>query len=134
MAARRMVAPNVPVGYPRTVLLRHSTVGPFGGVHGSGSQLSLPGIPGLVEFLQSMTLLAYFEPVRKWCEEQGACDVMELVENADDLAAALMLPPTKRDELRNGAAVAQAISEKYVAYAKPKLNKALSTPVTHTET
>ena len=63
---------------------------------------------------------------------------MELVENADDLAAALMLPPTKRDELRNGAAVAKAISEKYVAYfAKPKLNKmnkALSTPVTQTET
>lgn len=153
MAARRIVpAPYVPVGYPcRTVLLRHSTVGPFGdngdlsaggvhhGSHGhGGSQVSLPGLPGLVEFLQSMTLLAYFEPVRKWCEEQGACDVMELVENADDLAAALMLPPTKRDELRNGAAVAKAISEKYVAYfAKPKLNKmnkALSTPVTQTET
>lgn len=151
MAARRMVLPPAPyvqsvTGYPRTVLLRHSTVGPFGdqngylsvtgGVHhGSyGSQIcQTQSLPGLVEFLQSMTLLAYFEPVRKWCEEQGACDVMELVENADDLAAALMLPPTKRDELRNGAAVAKAISEKYVAKPK-KLNKALSTPVTHTET
>ena len=74
MAARRMVQvpPSVPMGYPcRTVLLRHSTVGPFGdngdlsaggvhhGSHGHGGfQVSLPGLPGLVEFLQSMTLLA----------------------------------------------------------------------------
>lgn len=150
--ARRMPAyvPVAPVaGYPRTVLLRHSTVGPFGdpnrylsatggaggvGFYGShGSQ----GLPGLVEFLQRLSLLAYFEPVKKWCEEQGACDVMELVENADDLASALMLPVTKRDELKNGAAVAKAINEKYIDYvasAKQKLKKALSTPVTQTET
>ena len=56
---------------------------------------------------------------------------MELVENADELANAVLLPPGKREELKNGAAVAKTISE---ACRSQKLKKALSTPVTQKET
>ena len=121
-----------PVGSRPQVLLRHSTVGPFQVSQLSGKEFQSPSLPGLVEFLQRLSLLAYFDSVKRWCEDQGACDLSELVENADDLATALMLPPTKREELKNGARIAQEINQKL---AKPKkLNKALSTPVTQTET
>lgn len=144
--ARRVMVSRVPLAaapVPASqVLLRHSTVGAYlasgvgGGTQGYNGYngLLIHGnipVPGLVEFLQRLSLMAYFEPVKRWAEEQGACDVMELVENADELANAVLLPPGKREELKNGAAVAKAISE---ACRSQKLKKALSTPVTQKET
>ncbi len=142
--ARHMMLSRVPLVTPPVhsqVLLRHSTVGAYlpSGVSGGQGYNGYNGpliqgnilIPGLVEFLQRLSLMPYFEAVKRWSEEQGACDVMELVENADELANAVLLPPGKREELKNGGAVAKAISE---ACRSRKLKKALSTPVTQKET
>lgn len=104
-------------------LLRHSTVGDV--VH-------IRGLPGLVEFLQSMALLPYYEQVSRWSEQQGACEVSELVENADELAKALRLPAEKREELKRAGVLASRINARY-SRVKSKLCKAVSTPVTRKE-
>ena len=87
----------------------------------------------MAKFLQALGLEAYYLAVRRWALEQGACSLSELVENAEDLAAALSLPPPKSAQLQRSADLAQQIEKmeraSVPAVPAPVLSKATSTPV-----
>ena len=84
------------------VLTRYSTVG-----SGTSKGIEMEGpVPGLSQFLQALGLEAYALSAKRWAQEQGACSLSELVENADDLATALGLSPSQRAQLQRGGPIA----------------------------
>ena len=122
---RLLRAPSVP-------MVRYSTVGPVGpGVALKGLE-AVEGegpVPGLAKFLQALGLETYYLAVRRWASEQGACNLSELVENADDLAAALKLAPPKAAELKSSGQLARQMETEVSQSPAPKMMKAVSTPV-----
>ena len=116
------------------VLTRYSTVG-----SGTSKGIEMEGpVPGLSQFLQALGLEAYALSAKRWAQEQGACSLSELVENADDLATALGLSPSQRAQLQRGGPIAarQIESEHHghgpptASFATKRLGKAVSVPVT----
>jgi hypothetical protein len=59
----------------------------------------------LNKFLEGCRLTKYMDPAKKWCEEQGATSIEELVENLPDLVEALQLKPLERKRIEKAAAV-----------------------------
>jgi len=59
----------------------------------------------LEKFLEGARLTKYLEPMKKWCDEQGAASLEELAENMGELADAVELKPLERKRLEKAAQV-----------------------------
>lgn len=57
----------------------------------------------LQKFLESARLSKYLEPAIKWCADQGAASIVDVVENTQELAEALGLKPLERKRLEKAA-------------------------------
>ena len=137
---RAAPAPAVPAP-PAPALTRYSTVGP--GVNPPYIESESP-VPGLSKFLKALGLEAYALSAKRWAQEQGACNLSELVENADELSAALGLPASKRAQLQGSHHLARQLEQELRGHHLPsaastaltasmaprRLVKALSVPVT----
>jgi len=59
----------------------------------------------LEKFLEGARLSKYLEAALKWCDEQGAASIEDVVENVPELSEALSLKPLERKRLEKAAAV-----------------------------
>jgi len=57
----------------------------------------------LVKFLESARLSKYGDTAQKWCDEQGASSIEEILENVEDLSEALQLKPLEKKRLLKAA-------------------------------
>jgi len=58
----------------------------------------------LAKFLEGARLSKYVKPALKWCEEQGAATIEEVVDNVPEMSEALKLKPLERKRLEKAAA------------------------------
>merc|ERR1719210_203502 len=58
----------------------------------------------LEKFLEGARLSKYLKPALKWCDEQGAASIEDIVENIPDISHALSLKPLERKRLEKAAA------------------------------
>mmetsp|Transcript_48749 Transcript_48749/g.115827 ORF Transcript_48749/g.115827 Transcript_48749/m.115827 type:complete len:650 (-) Transcript_48749:8-1957(-) len=103
-------------------------------------------VPGLQAWLQGLDLLQLSAQASKWTEEQGACELAEIVENLEDFMEALAMEPAVRARVRGSAAsTAKAVSSRLLQQsatcgaaasgraASSALKTAMSVPVTRVE-
>jgi len=62
----------------------------------------------LEKFLEGARLSKYKEPAMKWCDEQGAASIEDVVENVPEFAEAMKLKPLERKRLEKAAAAVAA--------------------------
>mmetsp|Transcript_23359 Transcript_23359/g.43932 ORF Transcript_23359/g.43932 Transcript_23359/m.43932 type:complete len:574 (+) Transcript_23359:65-1786(+) len=135
-----VISPQVAHVRKAPVLIRYSTTGV-----GYPQTVEEP-VPGLALFLQALDMQSSYQAAKRWSQDQGACELLELVENAEDLATALDLQPAKRAQLKSSGGLARQIAQ--IIQNKPQvakapslgtlgavgaLGKAMSTPVTQKE-
>mmetsp|Transcript_67348 Transcript_67348/g.210655 ORF Transcript_67348/g.210655 Transcript_67348/m.210655 type:complete len:547 (-) Transcript_67348:157-1797(-) len=58
----------------------------------------------LEKFLEGARLSKYIKPALKWCDEQGAASIEDVVDNVPDFSEALKLKPLERKRLEKAAA------------------------------
>lgn len=58
----------------------------------------------LEKFLEGARLSKYLKPALKWCDEQGAASIEDIVDNVPDVSEALSLKPLERKRLEKAAA------------------------------
>jgi len=63
-------------------------------------------VPKLVAWLRELQLETLISAACRWCEEQGACDLEEIVDNLEDFAEALPLDQPQLERLQRYARVA----------------------------
>lgn len=62
----------------------------------------------LEKFLEGARLSKYLKPAMKWCDEQGAASIEDVVENIPDFMDSLDLKPLERKRLEKAAATVAA--------------------------
>uniref|UniRef100_A0A7S2AMC5 Uncharacterized protein n=1 Tax=Alexandrium andersonii TaxID=327968 RepID=A0A7S2AMC5_9DINO len=58
----------------------------------------------LEKFLEGARLSKYLKPAMKWCDEQGAASIEDVVENIPEFSEALQLKPLEKKRLNKAAA------------------------------
>mmetsp|Transcript_14922 Transcript_14922/g.42887 ORF Transcript_14922/g.42887 Transcript_14922/m.42887 type:complete len:419 (-) Transcript_14922:149-1405(-) len=58
----------------------------------------------LEKFLEGARLSKYIKPALKWCDEQGAASIEDIVDNVPDFSEALKLKPLEKKRLEKAAA------------------------------
>eukprot|EP00440_Ansanella_granifera_P002228 gb/GFBE01002415.1/.p1 GENE.gb/GFBE01002415.1/~~gb/GFBE01002415.1/.p1 ORF type:complete len:298 (+),score=79.71 gb/GFBE01002415.1/:1-894(+) len=81
-------------------------------------------VPGLAVWLAELRLSGYEKAAASWAEEQGACELEEIVENLEDFASDLGLKPLEKKRLMQGAESAVAVAAEAVAKAAEEAEKA----------
>eukprot|EP00929_Paragymnodinium_shiwhaense_P090791 TRINITY_DN5089_c0_g1_i1.p1 TRINITY_DN5089_c0_g1~~TRINITY_DN5089_c0_g1_i1.p1 ORF type:complete len:427 (-),score=142.17 TRINITY_DN5089_c0_g1_i1:187-1467(-) len=77
-------------------------------------------VKGLAAFLSELKLTRYEKEAVSWCEEMGASQLDEIVENVADFADGLQLKPLEKNRLlKNAAAAAEAAAAAPDAQAAP---------------
>jgi len=83
---------------------RSATGAALGGLFGTESAGQQAGstdpVPGLVTWLDRLNLTEYSGLAVLWCDQMGACDLDEVLENLEDLAASLALPQEEESRLK----------------------------------
>jgi hypothetical protein len=64
----------------------------------------------LEKFLEGARLSKYYDPMKKWCEEQGANALEDLAESVPELGDALELKPLERKRLEKAAQVLAVVA------------------------
>mmetsp|Transcript_52357 Transcript_52357/g.113458 ORF Transcript_52357/g.113458 Transcript_52357/m.113458 type:complete len:329 (-) Transcript_52357:242-1228(-) len=88
------------------------------------SKASVPSsetLPGLTAWLAELKLSKYSAAASEWIEEQGACNLDEVLENLDDFADALGLKPLERGRMEKSGPSAAAVAMAAAAESKDQV-------------
>lgn len=112
----RTASASVPALAPAAVLAPSPPVtGPVEEAEGAADE----AVAGLAVFLEQVSLSKYLATASAWVEEQGACNLEEVVENLEDFAAGLELRPLELNRLLRGAEAAVAVARESTQRCPP---------------